>query len=103
MTPRPPPSSSPTRPDGSGCTGGGGPVQAAAGGVGSGAVQLGKAAGARVIGVVGGAQKAEVARALGADVVVDRHTQDFVEVVKEVTGGGGAGGGYAPVGGGGDT
>jgi NADPH2:quinone reductase len=33
-------------------------VHAAAGGVGSGAVQLGKAAGARVIGVVGGAEKA---------------------------------------------
>jgi len=39
-------------------------VHAAAGGVGSGAVQLGKAAGARVIGVTGGEQKAEVARAL---------------------------------------
>ena len=47
-------------------------VHAAAGGVGSGAVQLGKAAGARVIGVAGGARKAEVARALGADVVIDR-------------------------------
>ena len=74
-------------------------VQAAAGGVGSGAVQLGKAAGARVIGVAGGEQKAEVARALGADVVIDRHTQDFVEVVKEVTGGRGADVIYDPVGG----
>ena len=74
-------------------------VQAAAGGVGSGAVQLGKAAGARVIGVVGGAEKAEVARALGADVVIDRRTQDFVEVVKEVTGGRGANVIYDPVGG----
>jgi NADPH:quinone reductase len=74
-------------------------VHAAAGGVGSGAVQLGKAAGARVIGVTGGADKAEVARALGADVVVDRHAQDFVEVVKEVTGGRGADVVYDPVGG----
>jgi NADPH2:quinone reductase len=74
-------------------------VHAAAGGVGSGAVQLGKAAGARVIGVVGGERKAEVARALGADVVVDRHSQDFVEVVKEVTGGRGADVVYDPVGG----
>jgi NADPH:quinone reductase len=74
-------------------------VQAAAGGVGSGAVQLGKAAGARVIGVAGGAEKAEAARTLGADVVVDRHTQDFVEVVKEVTGGRGADVVYDPVGG----
>ena len=74
-------------------------VHAAAGGVGSGAVQLGKAAGARVIGVVRGEQKAEVARTLGADVVVDRLTQDFVEVVKEVTGGRGADVIYDPVGG----
>src|SRR5689334_16092722 len=74
-------------------------VHAAAGGVGSGAVQLGKAAGARVIGVAGGEQKAEAVRALGADVVVDRHTQDFVEVVKEVTGGRGADVVYDPVGG----
>jgi len=74
-------------------------VHAAAGGVGSGAVQLGQAAGARVIGVAGGEQKAEVARALGADVVIDRHTQDFVEVVKEVTGGRGADVIYDPVGG----
>jgi len=74
-------------------------VQAAAGGVGSGAVQLGKAAGARVIGVVGGERKAEVARALGADVVVDRLSQDFVQVVKEVTGGRGADVVYDSVGG----
>jgi NADPH2:quinone reductase len=74
-------------------------VHAAAGGVGSGAVQLGKAAGARVIGVVGGEQKAAVARDLGADVVVDRHKQDFVTVVKDVTGGRGADVIYDPVGG----
>jgi NADPH2:quinone reductase len=74
-------------------------VHAAAGGVGSGAVQLGKAAGARVIGVAGGGRKAEAVRALGADVVVDRHTQDFVEVVKEVTGGRGADVVYDSVGG----
>jgi NADPH2:quinone reductase len=74
-------------------------VHAAAGGVGSGAVQLGKAAGARVIGVVGGERKAQAARALGADVVVDRHREDFVEVVKEVTGGRGADVVYDSVGG----
>jgi NADPH2:quinone reductase len=74
-------------------------VHAAAGGVGSGAVQLGKAAGARVIGVVGGERKAQAARALGADVVVDRTREDFVEVVKEVTGGRGADVVYDPVGG----
>jgi NADPH2:quinone reductase len=74
-------------------------VHAAAGGVGSAAVQLGKAAGARVIGVAGGPEKAEVARRLGADVVVDRHTEDFVGVVKEVTDGRGADVVYDPVGG----
>jgi len=74
-------------------------VHAAAGGVGSGAVQLGKAAGARVIGVAGGPQKAAVARELGADVVVDRYSEDFVTVVKDVTGGRGADVVYDPVGG----
>jgi NADPH2:quinone reductase len=62
-------------------------------------VQLGKAAGATVIGVVGGERKAEAARALGADVVIDRYTEDFVTVVKEVTGGRGADVIYDPVGG----
>ncbi|MCW2892547.1 MAG: putative quinone oxidoreductase [Actinomycetia bacterium] len=74
-------------------------VHAAAGGVGSGAVQLGKAAGARVIGVVGGQEKARVAERLGADVVVDRYAEDFVAVVKEVTKGKGADVVYDPVGG----
>jgi NADPH:quinone reductase len=74
-------------------------VHAAAGGVGSGAVQLGKAAGARVIGVVGDPAKVEVARSLGADVVVDRSRDDFVAVVKEVTEGRGADVVYDPVGG----
>ena len=74
-------------------------VHAAAEGVGSAAIQLGKAAGARVIGVVGGEAKAKVARDLGADVVVDRHTEDFVEVVKRETGGKGADVIYDPVGG----
>ncbi len=74
-------------------------VHAAAGGVGSAAVQLGKAAGARVIAVVGSAGKADVATALGADVVVDRSHEDFVAVVKDVTGGRGADVVYDPVGG----
>lgn len=74
-------------------------VHAAAGGVGSAAVQLAKAAGARVIGVVGGAAKAEYARKLGADIVVDRYVDDFVSVVKEATDGRGADVIYDPVGG----
>jgi NADPH2:quinone reductase len=74
-------------------------VHAAAGGVGSGAVQLGKAAGAQVIAVVGGPAKARVARDLGADLVIDRHSEDFVATVKEATGGRGADVIYDPVGG----
>ena len=65
-------------------------VHAAAGGVGTGAIQVGKAAGAFVIGVVGGADKVPLAREVGADVVVNRHDEDFVAVVKEVTNGRGA-------------
>ncbi|MFE1799887.1 NADPH:quinone oxidoreductase family protein [Streptomyces sp. NPDC059517] len=74
-------------------------VHAAAGGVGSAAVQLGKAAGATVIGVVGGADKAAVARELGCDVVVDRRAEDVVAAVKAATGGRGADVVYDPVGG----
>jgi NADPH2:quinone reductase len=74
-------------------------VHAAAGGVGTAAVQLGVVAGARVVAVVGGPAKAEVARRCGADVVVDRHTDDVVAVVKEVTGGRGADVVFDPVGG----
>ncbi|MCQ4122640.1 NADPH:quinone oxidoreductase family protein [Rhodococcus tibetensis] len=74
-------------------------VHAAAGGVGSAAVQLGKAAGAKVIGVVGGADKVEYCRRLGADLVIDRHTDDFVPLVKEFSGGRGADVVYDPVGG----
>ncbi|MFG2501235.1 NADPH:quinone oxidoreductase family protein [Streptomyces sp. NPDC048441] len=74
-------------------------VHAAAGGVGSAAVQLGKAAGAKVIGVVGGAAKAEVARELGCDIVIDRRTENVIGAVKEATGGRGADVVYDPVGG----
>lgn len=74
-------------------------VHAAAGGVGSAAVQLGKAAGARVIGVVSGDEKAAVARELGCDVVLDRRGDDLVAAVKEATGGRGADVVFDPVGG----
>ncbi|UUN30662.1 NADPH:quinone oxidoreductase family protein [Streptomyces sp. FIT100] len=74
-------------------------VHAAAGGVGSAAVQLGKAAGATVIGVVGGPEKAAVARELGCDTVIDRRCDDIVAAVKDATGGRGADVIYDPVGG----
>jgi NADPH:quinone reductase len=74
-------------------------VHAAAGGVGTAAVQLGKAAGATVIGVVGSAAKIEIAKQAGADHVIDRSTDDFVTVVNELTKGRGADVIYDPVGG----
>ena len=74
-------------------------VHAAAGGVGSAAVQLGKAAGAAVIGVVGGPEKVAIARELGCDLVIDRRSEDIVAAVKEYTGGRGADVVYDPVGG----
>lgn len=74
-------------------------VHAAAGGVGSAAVQLGKAAGARVIGVVGGGTKARLARELGCDVVIDRRAEDVIAAVKAATEGKGADVVYDPVGG----
>lgn len=74
-------------------------VHAASGGVGSAAVQLGKAAGARVIGVVGGADKVGIAERMGCDVVIDRKSEDIITTVKEVTDGHGADVVYDPVGG----
>ncbi|WP_069170117.1 NADPH:quinone oxidoreductase family protein [Streptomyces griseus] len=74
-------------------------VHAAAGGVGSAAVQLGKAAGATVIGVTGGPEKAATARELGCDLVIDRRSEDIVAAVKEATAGRGADVVYDPVGG----
>jgi NADPH2:quinone reductase len=74
-------------------------VHAAAGGVGSAAVQVAKAAGARVIGVVGGPDKVPVARGLGADLVLDRTADNVIGAVKEATGGRGADVVFDPVGG----
>jgi len=74
-------------------------VHAAAGGVGSAALQIGKALGARVIATVGGAEKAEIARELGADEVIDYRVDDFVARVNEITGGSGADVIYDSVGG----
>ncbi|WP_308447205.1 NADPH:quinone oxidoreductase family protein [Alkalihalobacterium chitinilyticum] len=74
-------------------------VHAGAGGVGSAAIQLGKAAGAYVIATAGGTEKTKVCRSLGADIVIDYLTEDFVQVVKERTDGKGADVIYDPVGG----
>ncbi len=58
---------------------------AAAGGVGSIACQWAKALGARLIGVVGSAEKAERAKALGAWATIDRSREDVVQRVLELT------------------
>ena len=60
-------------------------VHAAAGGVGSAAVQLARAANARVIATAGGPEKVEFVKALGADVVVDYRADDFVRAVDDAT------------------
>ena len=74
-------------------------VHAGAGGVGTAAIQLGKAAGATVIATAGGPDKVAVCRDLGADVVIDYLAEDFVAVVKDATGGRGADVVYDSVGG----
>jgi NADPH:quinone reductase len=74
-------------------------VHAGAGGVGSAAIQLGKAAGAYVIATAGGSEKTKICQDLGADVVIDYLKEDFVEVVKKETNGKGANVIFDPVGG----
>lgn len=74
-------------------------VHAGAGGVGSAAIQLGKALGAKVIATAGGPEKTKVCRELGADVVIDYLKEDFVDIVKKETNGRGADVIYDPVGG----
>ena len=56
-------------------------VHAAASGVGTAAIQICKAIGARVIATCS-TNKVDACKALGADVVVDYKTEDFVDVVK---------------------
>jgi NADPH2:quinone reductase len=74
-------------------------VHAGAGGVGSAAIQLGKAAGATVIATAGSDEKVDVCRRLGADHAINYKTEDFVEEVKRVTGGHGADVVFDPIGG----
>jgi len=61
-------------------------VHAGASGVGTAAIQLVRAIGARVV-VTCSAAKVEACRALGADVVVDYGSEDFVTRVREATDG----------------
>ena len=61
-------------------------VHAGASGVGTAAIQIARAIGARII-VTASTDKVAACEALGADVVVDYRTGDFVEAVKSFTGG----------------
>jgi len=63
-------------------------VHSAAGGVGSALVQLGRLAGCRMVGVVGGTHKVEAARALGADVVIDKSREDLWAAARRAAPGG---------------
>ena len=62
-------------------------VHAAAGGVGSAAVQLALAAGARVIATAGGADKVRFVKELGAHVAIDYREHDFARAVLDETDG----------------
>ena len=62
-------------------------IHAAAGGVGTIACQWAKYLGATVIGTVGSSAKAELARSHGCDHPIDYTEENFVERVKDITGG----------------
>ncbi len=61
-------------------------VWAAGSGVGVAAVQVAKARGARVIATAGSDAKLALARQLGADHVINHHTQDVAAEVRRITG-----------------
>jgi putative PIG3 family NAD(P)H quinone oxidoreductase len=65
-------------------------VHGGAGGIGTLAIQLAHALGARVVTTAGSAEKLDVCRSLGADVTIDYREQDFVEEVRAATDGRGA-------------
>jgi NADPH2:quinone reductase len=61
-------------------------VHGGAGGIGSTAIQLGKAFGAKVIATDSPAQRCKFCSDLGADQVVDYRAEDFVEIVRKAGG-----------------
>lgn len=74
-------------------------VLGAAGGVGTAAIQLGKAFGATVIAAASSQKKLDLCREIGADHVIDYKNEDIIERVKDLTDGRGADVIYDPVGG----
>ena len=65
-------------------------VHGGSSGIGTTAIQLAKAFGARVIATAGSQEKCEACRRLGADTAINYKSEDFVAVAKAVTGGKGA-------------
>jgi putative PIG3 family NAD(P)H quinone oxidoreductase len=65
-------------------------VHGGSSGIGTMAIQLAREVGARVAVTAGSAEKLEVCRQLGAEILVNYREQDFVEVLHEVTDGAGA-------------
>lgn len=74
-------------------------VLGAAGGVGSAAIQIAKAAGARVIAAASSEEKCNLCLKIGADAVIDYSRQDLREAVKALSEGKGPDVIYDPVGG----
>lgn len=74
-------------------------VHAGAGGVGSSAIQIGKALGARVIATASSEEKLQFCLSQGADHALSYNDAGWVEQVKQITGGRGADVIYDPVGG----
>jgi len=62
-------------------------VQAGASGVGTVAIQMAKAWGAKVIATASTQEKLDLATSLGADIVINYTTQDFESEIQELTGG----------------
>ncbi|MGB3743644.1 MAG: NAD(P)H-quinone oxidoreductase [Xanthobacteraceae bacterium] len=65
-------------------------VHGGSSGIGTTAIQLAKALGARVITTAGTPEKCEACRKLGADLAIDYKTEDFVALTKQATQGRGA-------------
>jgi NADPH2:quinone reductase len=65
-------------------------VHGGSSGIGTTAIQLARAFGARVITTAGSAEKCEACRKLGADVAINYRSEDFVAATKAATGGTGA-------------
>jgi NADPH2:quinone reductase len=62
-------------------------VHAAAGGVGTIAIQLAKMWGAKVIAVTSSSTKGELAKSLGADVLVDANAEELGKAIRDANGG----------------